>query len=100
MSKDYKYFLDLQRKVATIAASVNHNCNITMSAYSSSNNGNPFLVVSALEYDGAPYVHFNFYDFNTKKHHKEVLAAFKTYLQSGQIVRPARVYGSDKTLIQ
>ena len=90
--KDYKYFLGIQRKAASIAASIDHTCDIGISAYHTSLNGTPFLTIAVVPYGGGPMVHFTFYSFKTKKYHKQVLAAFKEYLTSGKIVTGAELY--------
>ena len=90
--KDYKYFLGIQRKAASIAASIDHTCDIGMNSYHTSHNDTPFFTMSVIPYEGGPMVHFTFYSFHTKKHHKKVLAAFKEYLTSGKVIEGAELY--------
>lgn len=92
--KSYNYYLKVAKKVTAIAESVEHNKDIHISCYHTSDNKTPFVTV-AVTHDNR-HVHFTFYDFRTKAEHKEMLAALKTYLCTGVVVRPAEIYGTDK----
>ncbi len=82
--------MKIAKKVTAIAERVEHNYDISINCYHTSSNGDPFLTVSADHEDS--FVHFTFYSFRTKAQHKEMLAAFETYLRTGEIVNPAKLY--------
>lgn len=92
--KSYNYYLKVAKKIAAIAEKVEHNHDININCYHTSGNKTPFVTV-AVDYKDR-YIHFTFYDFHTKAQHKEMLAAFETYLRTGEAVKPAEFYRTDK----
>ena len=88
--KSYNHYLKVAKKVTAIAERIEHNKDIYINCYHTSSNKTPFVVVSVDHEDR--FVHFAFYDFHTKAQHKEMLAAFETYLRTGEVVKPAVSY--------